>query len=227
MVVYQGLGRVQKDADAWAVTPLRAAGIYVIVHRASGRCYVGNAVNIPRRWRGHVRTLRAGAGQPKLQRAWYKYGERAFAWRVILYCEPAWLLIYEKEMIRLYQAKTKGYNCRIIPESNLGIKFGPPSPETLKKLKYAARDRCPPSRRGKRHTDAARAQMRETKRRNGKKFKYLGQTMTLVEWAEKTGIRLGVLHMRLNRGWTLGRALTQPWTREAHYEIMRERAAII
>lgn len=37
-----------------------------------------------------------------------------------------------------------------------------------------------------------------------------GQTLTVVEWAERVGLRHQVLRDRLRRGWAIERALTQP-----------------
>jgi group I intron endonuclease len=55
------------------------AGIYKISHAASGRAYVGSAVNIKKRWATHRHALRTGRHHSqKLQRAWSKYGEAEF-----------------------------------------------------------------------------------------------------------------------------------------------------
>lgn len=41
-------------------------------------------------------------------------------------------------------------------------------------------------------------------------LEYGGERMSLVEWAEKLGIHKNTLWNRLNRGWSLERALTAP-----------------
>lgn len=61
-------------------------GIYRITHRATGRHYVGQSVNIERRWRAH----RSSAQCDQLMyvsRALHKYGADAFDFVVIQVCE--------------------------------------------------------------------------------------------------------------------------------------------
>lgn len=47
-------------------------------------------------------------------------------------------------------------------------------------------------------------------RRNNRVVTYDGQTRCLTEWAELLGINDGVISRRLNRGWSVERALTEP-----------------
>lgn len=49
-----------------------------------------------------------------------------------------------------------------------------------------------------------------TNRRNNRLLTYQGRTQTITEWAGETGINLGTLRDRLEAGWTVDRALTQP-----------------
>lgn len=56
-----------------------AAGVYAIVHRPSGRVYIGATRDMGRRWTRHRNRLRACAhANPSLQAAWDEDGERAF-----------------------------------------------------------------------------------------------------------------------------------------------------
>jgi predicted GIY-YIG superfamily endonuclease len=51
------------------------SGIYAIIHRESGRWYVGQSQNLDKRWSDHVWRLKNNRhGNPLLQRAWNKYG---------------------------------------------------------------------------------------------------------------------------------------------------------
>jgi group I intron endonuclease len=51
------------------------SGIYQIKNLVSGKLYVGSAVNIARRWNGHVSDLNAQKHRNQiLQRSWDKYG---------------------------------------------------------------------------------------------------------------------------------------------------------
>jgi len=61
----------------------QVCGIYVIRHRRSGKCYVGQSVNINRRWEEH----RKGCGHsPALSGAFKKYGLDSFQFEVLEVC---------------------------------------------------------------------------------------------------------------------------------------------
>ena len=48
-------------------------------------------------------------------------------------------------------------------------------------------------------------------RRDNRFVTFRGESLTVPEWAERTGLRGGTIWMRLNRyGWTVERALTTP-----------------
>jgi len=60
------------------------SGIYTITNKVNGKVYVGQAVDIPARWRSHRCELRNGKhGNPHLQNAWRKYGEENFEFSVL------------------------------------------------------------------------------------------------------------------------------------------------
>lgn len=72
------------------------SGIYKIEHVTSGRVYVGSSVNIASRRRHHLGNLRRGSHfNVKLQNAWNKYGEQAFAFILIEECERGSLALRE------------------------------------------------------------------------------------------------------------------------------------
>lgn len=116
--------------------PLHAnsrSGIYRIVHRDSWRAYVGSAVNIRRRWNVHRQVLRRGTHHSsKLQRAWSKYGEDAFDFQVIFYCEPLQLLPLEQSILDIC---TPAFNCNPNARSWLGRKHSPETRAKLSKMK--------------------------------------------------------------------------------------------
>lgn len=70
-------------------TSLRGvAGIYRITLIADGRSYVGQSVNIKKRWQEHQRDLAKGRHHSAhLQRTWDKYGADAFEHVVIEACD--------------------------------------------------------------------------------------------------------------------------------------------
>lgn len=63
---------------------MSVVGVYVIRCTANGRVYVGSSSNVEVRRRRHVKDLRQGKHQNShLQRAWDKYGDRAFTFEVV------------------------------------------------------------------------------------------------------------------------------------------------
>ena len=101
---------------------MRKAGIYQIINNVDGKCYVGSAINLKRRWQDHRKLLRGNRHHCKyLQNAWNKYGEKKFIFEVLenVYCdnnliklEQAWLDFLNPE-----------YNTVKIAGNNSGLKW--------------------------------------------------------------------------------------------------------
>ncbi len=58
-------------------------------------------------------------------------------------------------------------------------------------------------------------------KRNNHRITFNGETMTMTEWGEKTGIGRSAIKTRLKRGWSIGDALTKPiatevWNKLGH-----------
>jgi group I intron endonuclease len=79
------------------------SGIYKIVNRVTGQCYVGQSLRMRKRIREHFRLLRRGKhSNPHLQHAFNKYGPDAFYGEMEAECsDPA-------EMDRLEEAFLRG-----------------------------------------------------------------------------------------------------------------------
>lgn len=93
--------------------------MYQIVNKITGSMYVGSSINLHARWRSHLCALRQrGKAPPKLQKAWDKYGETAFEFRVVANCLPESVLAYEQIVIDELVPK---YNTRKQAESNFGV----------------------------------------------------------------------------------------------------------
>ena len=139
-------------------------GIYAIRHVASGKLYIGSAVSIAKRWQHHRTDLIHGKHHSRhLQRAWDKYGTDSFAWEVLeTVSDKADLISKEQEWIDRTGSyrRTKGYNISPTAGSNLGLQFGPMSPEHRAKVSAALT--------GKTHSPEARAKISAA--RKGKKF---------------------------------------------------------
>ena len=120
-----------KGYDLTAPNPAlsRQAGIYMIVHDASGKLYVGSAVDLCRRHGEHQRMFRRGAHEnDHLQKAWNKHGQEAFTFVVLLYCAPADLLFYEQRAIDSYKQRVgwrQMYNSNPNASSALGREKSP------------------------------------------------------------------------------------------------------
>lgn len=104
----------------------RTPSVYQIRHIASGKVYVGSAVDPHRRCGEHVRDLRKREHHTQyLQHAWDKYGEDAFVFEIIepvLFCED--LTTRETYWIKTLRAADRkyGYNVLPIAGSSLGTK---------------------------------------------------------------------------------------------------------
>jgi len=112
-------------------------GAYLLMNTVTRKPYVGASVNVERRWRVHKCELRGGKHcNSKLQRAWDKYGEKAFDFSLLEECDRTDLVGCEQNWIDRYGAMSKGYNILSHARSTQGRKF---SAEALIKLRDAAR----------------------------------------------------------------------------------------
>ena len=88
-------------------------GIYMILNKINGKIYVGQAVDIAKRWRDHKIRLRGNYHRNfHLQQAWNKYGENNFEFSVLCECKETKLNEFEQYYI--FELNTKdtsvGYN---------------------------------------------------------------------------------------------------------------------
>jgi len=87
-------------------------GTYIIKNKQNGKVYVGSSVDITDRWGTHRRSLRKGTHHSiKLQRAWDKYGEDNFTFKVLRVCLRDYLITNEQALLDSTNAYTHGYNC--------------------------------------------------------------------------------------------------------------------
>lgn len=76
------------------------SGVYKIVNKINGHHYVGSSQNVYKRWGDHKRDLFNKSHHSRyLQRAWNKYGENAFIFRLVIVCEIDSLLEYEQKIL--------------------------------------------------------------------------------------------------------------------------------
>ena len=77
------------------------SGIYRILNKINGNCYIGSSLNVEKRYKHHLSILRHNSSRCSiLQKAFNKYGEDNFEFQVILCCKPEYRLYYEQQLIR-------------------------------------------------------------------------------------------------------------------------------
>jgi len=76
--------------------------VYAIENVVNGRRYIGSTINYKSRWHTHRSTLRRGKHHSFiLQKAWNKYGEKAFTFKLLLVCDKAQRIEYENRLMPL------------------------------------------------------------------------------------------------------------------------------
>ena len=89
------------------------SGIYQIYNKITNKRYIGSSISIRRRWSQHLHALKHNIHHSKhLQNAWNKYGEDAFVFQCLEFCEPENLLSLEHDYITYYKTTNReyGYN---------------------------------------------------------------------------------------------------------------------
>lgn len=87
-------------------------GIYKITNQETGECYIGQAVDVRKRWMDHCKMM-LQIDAPKnnqLYMAAAEYGLDSFSFELLLECKPEELNAKEKYFIELYNSDAIGYN---------------------------------------------------------------------------------------------------------------------
>ena len=87
-------------------------GIYKITNQTNDMCYIGQSVDVAKRWKDHAK-CGLGIDTPasnKLYKAMQEDGLHNFSWELLQACDRDELDEKEKYYIELYQAKEYGYN---------------------------------------------------------------------------------------------------------------------
>lgn len=123
-----------------------SCGIYLIKHRGSGKSYVGQSIDVERRWKEHESGL---SKCPALSAAVAKYGWAQFSCELLENCEPGSL--NEREAFWIAELRTVaplGYNLNtgggqgrsLSEESRALMSKAAKSPERLKTLRELHKD---------------------------------------------------------------------------------------
>lgn len=156
------------------------SGIYKIRNIQNNNVYIGSAVNIKGRWISHLYMLKKGNHHSKyLQNAWIKYGESAFEFSVIEYCNKEDLVHKEQYYIDAYKPS---YNMSPTAGSQIGVKHS----EESRRKSGAANIGKVPWNKGKSgvYSDETKSKMSEAKK--GKSGYWKGKEKS-KEHIEKIG----------------------------------------
>ena len=106
-------------------------GIYEIVNKVNGEKYIGQRIDIYKRWRDEKSALNKDepAWNIHLWRAWKKYGEINFVFNIIEQCDVIELDEREKYWIAYYDSFNNGYNMTIGGQGMIGFTHNPWSDE--------------------------------------------------------------------------------------------------
>ena len=97
-------------------TVKKVRGIYKVTNKINGKVYIGQSVDIGRRWREHM-TVKDDI---YFHKAIQKYGVENFKWEVIEKCKKKDLDEREIYWIEYYDSFNKGYNCTKGGDGNSG-----------------------------------------------------------------------------------------------------------
>lgn len=186
------------------------SGIYAIEHVESGKQYIGSARKFVSRFSLHKMQLRSGEHHSAyLQRAWDKYGEAAFIFKVLIQCTSADLLRYEQLAI---DALRPSYNMNPKAGSVTGLKW-----TAAQKLKHktAMKNRKLTTEGKTSHKQQvkqawANGAYAKAMRSKSNIYRLDGAEYTIAEAAKKFNINANTLKYRLAKGMTFADAIMKP-----------------
>ncbi len=206
------------------------SGIYQIIHKDSGKRYIGSGVDIGKRKCYHLRSLKQNKHcNCHLQNAWNKYGQQKFIFEVIEYCQKDRLLDYQQHYINLFNFKML-YNINPIAYSNLGRKGQIPwikgkkhsietrkkiseahkgkklSEQTKRKISQVSKGKKPSEQTKKKMSEAKQNMSDQTKRKmsqvkKGKNNPFYGKKHTDQSKLKQSQANLGQKHPLYNSKW--------------------------
>lgn len=89
---------------------MKAVGIYMIRNNINGKAYIGQSINIMRRFEDHKRKALKGDTDNQLYIDMRTLGHNNFTFRVLEICPPHLLNKREKHYVKEYNSYTNGYN---------------------------------------------------------------------------------------------------------------------
>ncbi len=85
---------------------MKEIGIYNIIHKESGKYYIGSSKDIKKRFNRHLNELKRNIHHNiYLQRAWNKYGGKSFEFKIVEHCDKE--VLFEKEYLHIDRGDNK------------------------------------------------------------------------------------------------------------------------
>lgn len=144
-------------------------GIYCIENIVNGKKYIGQSKDLKKRKREHYSLLRRNChGNRYLQRAWNKYGEDNFEFKILLLCKESELTKYEMFFDNKCKEKNSSYNIRDCVDSNKGFRHSEKTKNILKekstgrRLSQDTRDKISEKNKGRIKTADHRKKLQES-----------------------------------------------------------------
>lgn len=201
-------------------------GIYLIACTSSGRKYVGQSVDVERRWWQHKNQAKKGRhSNPIIQASWNKHGEESFTFDLIEECTREDLGSREQHWIDTLKTSYKFGGMNLEEEIEIGYSQRIPSPQqienrvkTVSKLveafgeKKFVRDWCleynqVPSTVHWRLRNGWSAEKAISTPSQKQLIEYQGECKSLSEHARDFNQNPERVRERINRGWSIEEAL--------------------
>lgn len=149
------------------------SGIYVILNTKNDMIYIGQTQDIRKRLREHKSMLNGNYhSNSKLQRAWNKYGEKIFKFKILEYCSIEQLDDREQHYLDIYTPRGMCYNIAI--DAKVPSRGTKRSEASRLKMSEAQRNRPPhseESRQRRRKAMTGRIVSDETRRKQSEAAK--------------------------------------------------------
>lgn len=137
------------------------SGIYSIGNKVNGKIYIGSSFNLEKRRSQHFSNLRhARHGNIHLQRAWNLYGENAFEFEVVEFCDVDECKKCEQEWLDFFNTKRPDSLYNISLDACRPARGRTLSQETRKKMSDAAKSRPASRPAGFKHSEETKRKIR-------------------------------------------------------------------
>ena len=160
--------------------------LYQILNKVDGKFYLGTTCDIDRRWKEHKRSLSQGTHHSiYLQRAWNKYGQDSFQFKVI----KKIIKQRRKEIEQYFLNKFQCYNPSIGYNMNKKVdsRYGRPMSDEAKKKISLSKKGKPSARKGVKASEETRKKLSTSHK--GQKAWHKGKTGV---YSEETRKKMGV-----------------------------------